>query len=441
MRGTGNMQTAVILPALSVAFALSARGASAQRVTEFPIATSSYSLSPITAGPDGALWASVRYSGRVDRIATDGAVTSPFSLPESSPTAITAGPDGAIWFADGQSIRRVTPAGQSTEFLGIGGAYDLTSGSDGAIWFATGRVGRLTTGGAVTKFDDAPGYLITAGSDGALWTLGTVVSTAYLTRITTAGVITMFALPLQVPNLPSEMVEGSDGAFWFTLAGANKIARVTMSGAYSDFVLPRPGSSPAGITSGPDGALWFTEAYGNRIGRITTSGAITEFAIPTDSSFPWGITTGPDGNLWFVESQSSAVARLEPNRPAAMAFSTVSPCRIADTRDAVGPRGGPALQNSVRRYFHITETCGIPQGAVAVAANVTAVGATREGDLRAVPPTFLDPRTSLMNFAAGQTRAGNAICRLGPHGDLMFMTGMDGPGTVHVLIDVVGYFQ
>jgi len=49
----------------------------------------------------------------------------------------------------------------------------------------------------------------------------------------------------------------------------------------------------------------------------------------------------------------------------------VTPCRVVDTRGAVGPWGGPSLQPSASRDFTLGGRCGIPADAIAVAANVT----------------------------------------------------------------------
>src|SRR5262249_51228760 len=76
-------------------------------------------------------------------------------------------------------------------------------------------------------------------------------------------------------------------------------ARVPVS--FKEYALPVTGSTPTGIASGSDGALWFTEAGANKIGRITTTGVIAEFVIPTAGSNPQGIASGPDGALWFTE--------------------------------------------------------------------------------------------------------------------------------------------
>jgi hypothetical protein len=49
------------------------------------------------------------------------------------------------------------------------------------------------------------------------------------------------------------------------------------------------------------------------------------------------------------------------------------------------------------------------------------------------------PTASTINYSAGLTRANNAIVPLGVSGDLAVYSGQ-GAGTVHVILDVNGYF-
>src|SRR4051794_25826071 len=81
--------------------------------------------------------------------------------------------------------------------------------------------------------------------------------------------------PVNYPSSPTGIASGPDGALWFTEA-ADKIGRITTAGVVTEYALPASASPlyPYRITAGPDGAMWFTERYGNRIGRITTSGMI-----------------------------------------------------------------------------------------------------------------------------------------------------------------------
>jgi streptogramin lyase len=61
--------------------------------------------------------------------------------------------------------------------------------------------------------------------------------------VTTAGAITETALPLGARNAPGGVVQGPDGALWFT-ATPNTIGRF------------------------PTDGLWFDECQGNKIGRL-----------------------------------------------------------------------------------------------------------------------------------------------------------------------------
>jgi streptogramin lyase len=114
-------------------------------------------------------------------------------------------------------------------------------------------------------------------------------------QVCLAGVFTEFQIPTELA-VPKGITSGPDGNLWFAEIGANKIGRITPSGAITEF----PANSPTGgIALGGDGNLWFAE--GGKIGTITTDGVVTEFAIPTANTEVTDIASGPDGNLWFSE--------------------------------------------------------------------------------------------------------------------------------------------
>ncbi|MFN2386219.1 MAG: hypothetical protein ABR576_08040, partial [Thermoanaerobaculia bacterium] len=62
-------------------------------------------------------------------------------------------------------------------------------------------------------------------------------------------------------------------------------------------------------------------------------------------------------------------------------FYTVTPCRVADTRDPAGPFGAPALAAGAERTFTFGGLCGIPVTARAVSFNITVTGPTFFGHL------------------------------------------------------------
>ena len=55
-------------------------------------------------------------------------------------------------------------------------------------------------------------------------------------------------------------------------------------------------------------------------------------------------------------------------------FIPVTHCRVADTRNATGPFGGPEMSAEQSRSFTIPQSaCGIPSTAAAYSLNVTVV--------------------------------------------------------------------
>lgn len=132
-----------------------------------------------------------------------------------------------------------------------------------------------------------------------------------------------------------------------------------------------------------------------------------------------------------------------PDSPVNGCFSgsyfTVAPCRIADTRSTELP----ALTSTDKRLFPIAGRCGIPASAKAVSVNVTVAGATGRGYVQAWPSDVQQPGSSIINFSAGQTRANNSILALSNDGigDVAVQAFVVGGGTVHLIIDVNGYFK
>lgn len=249
-------------------------------LTEFPVPTLDSQPSSITAGPDGALWFTETRGNNIGRITTSGTITEYAIKGNTSPQGITVGADSALWFTQNYSdgIGRVSVNGMITEDEVFSGSFlkdpnGITVGPDGALWFteegsnetAGNYIGRITTSGTLTEiliptFDSNPSS-ITSGPDGALWF--TESNAPKIGRITTGGAITEF--PASAANFISV---GPDGALWFTETSNNKIGRITTANLITEYIVPTPSSQPFGITAGPDGALWFTEMGAGKIGRL-----------------------------------------------------------------------------------------------------------------------------------------------------------------------------
>jgi hypothetical protein len=105
----------------------------------------------------------------------------------------------------------------------------------------------------------------------------------------------------------------------------------------------------------------------------------------------------------------------------------------------VGPNGGPALGPRTQREFPVALRCGLPATARAVALNVTATGPSDYGYLVLFPGIYA-PFASALNFRPGQTRANSAVIGLTAVGGVTVGAGQFS-GSVHVVVDVSGYFE
>jgi hypothetical protein len=121
-------------------------------------------------------------------------------------------------------------------------------------------------------------------------------------------------------------------------------------------------------------------------------------------------------------------------------FIGVTPCRIVDTRGAVGPFGGPALVGGVGRNFDLPSgpCAGIPAGAAAYSLNFTVVNAAGNGFIEAWPEGGAFPTVSTLNYIGGQTIANAAIVPAGTAGGISVVAGVHG---TNLLIDINGYFS
>jgi glucose/arabinose dehydrogenase len=128
---------------------------------------------------------------------------------------------------------------------------------------------------------------------------------------------------------------------------------------------------------------------------------------------------------------ASYVARFIPG--SGTDYHVLTPCRAIDTR------GGTAMTDGTRT-FAMTNRCGVPTTASAVAMIVTAVSPSANGYFEMYPAGFARPNTSTVNFRTGRTRANNTIMALGTNGEIAVVTSMGG-GNAHLILDVVGYFE
>ena len=122
-----------------------------------------------------------------------------------------------------------------------------------------------------------------------------------------------------------------------------------------------------------------------------------------------------------------------------MRFVPLTPCRIADTRNATGPFGGPAIAAKETRSFTIPQSaCGIPSTATAYVLNVTVVPGGPLDFLTVWPAGQAQPTVSLLNSLDGRIKANAAIIPAGTSGAISVYPDAHTP--TDVIIDISGYF-
>lgn len=125
-----------------------------------------------------------------------------------------------------------------------------------------------------------------------------------------------------------------------------------------------------------------------------------------------------------------------------LSFYSVTPCRVADTRNPTGLTGGPVLAPFQTRSFPIKGSCGIPSDAKAAVLNATIAAPTDGGYLTLWPNDgSARPVVSTLNWSPGENALANgAIVPLGV-GSLDLSVFHGGAGSVHLILDVTGYFK
>jgi hypothetical protein len=121
-------------------------------------------------------------------------------------------------------------------------------------------------------------------------------------------------------------------------------------------------------------------------------------------------------------------------------FYTLAPCRLFDSRR---PEDGPALSSGATKVLTAHGTCAIPTTAAAITVNVTVSEPTAAGYLTLHSGNETVPLAGTVSFGPSQTRASNALLslRFNGNGTLSISPFLADNGTVHVILDVTGYFD
>jgi hypothetical protein len=178
------------------------------------------------------------------------------------------------------------------------------------------------------------------------------------------------------------------------------------------------------VTSDPDGktCTWSSGPLTCTVSALTNGTPYTFTVTATNDA-----GTGPS---------SAATAPVTP--VSGSYFHALPPTRILDSR---GPNGGwnaKLLAGTPRTVSVTANGSGIPAGATAVVANVTATGGTANSFLTVYPTGGAVPNASNLNFAAGQTIPNLVTVSVGTGNTISFANAV---GATDVVVDVVGYYD
>ena len=328
------------------------------------------------------------------------------------PAGVVATPDGRIYFADSGNnvIRVLTPAGPasfSCQYQ-VGQAAVAVAGLGGTVAVSIQTDSTCTWG-----INGLPDWITTQGQ-------GQGPATILLSVAPNTGAFRQATISVAGAAV--------------TVAQADEFCGFALSPVSQTF--PATGGSGTVNVSACPGADW------------------PVFNLP-----PWIAMTGPNSNggtgagtviftvapnTGAARSATISVARLpflvqQLSAPVdGLRFVPVAPCRIADTRGAAGPFGGPTPEANSSRSFAVPQSgCGIPPSAQAYSLNVTVVPPGRLSYLTLWPTGQGQPFVSTLNSLNGNVLANAALVPAGIDGAVsVYVTDV-----TDVILDINGYFD
>jgi hypothetical protein len=192
----------------------------------------------------------------------------------------------------------------------------------------------------------------------------------------------------------------------------------------------------------PTGTVQFSEGT-TALGQPVTLSQISP-GTPPIASLQVPLTPGThtisvnySGDPTYTAAAATPVTVVIGGPPPGLRFVPVTPCRIADTRNPVGPFGGPFITGGTSRGFAIPNSgCNIPATAQAYSVNVTVVPKGPLGFLTMFPCGQSLPLASTLNSIDGRVKAAAAIIPAGTNGGVCAFATQD----TELIVDINGYF-
>ncbi len=196
--------------------------------------------------------------------------------------------------------------------------------------------------------------------------------------------------------------------------------------------------------NGPIETCALTSANTNGVAAAILSGNNAVVAIPRTplaaGTYSASITTAARTVTWSFSVDPAAANGLPTPAPTAtpssgnVAFQSITPVRLVDTRDAFG---ASRLAGQVSKRIQITGRGAVPAGASAISANFTVTGTAGAGYLTVWNCSATRPVVATLNFAAGETVPNGATVPLDSTGGICVYS----PVATDLVVDVNGYYS
>jgi len=271
----------------------------------------------------------------------------------------------------------------------------------------------------------------------------------------------------------NEDLHGSSGTVSVIDGGSNAIIANVAVGMYPSAVGVNPVTNKIYVSNYGDGTVSVIDGTSNATGTVSVGvwpgplavdqvinkiyvtsyywqGSVTVINGVNNSIVTVGVGLYPDAvavdstsnRVYVVNSDPSSstgsVSVIAYSSPPALQFIPLTPCRVADTRNANGPFGGPPISGGTSRDFVVPNSqCGVPPAAAAYSLNVTVVPHGALGYLTVWPTGQDQPTVSTLNSADGRIKANAAIVPAGIGGAISIFAS----NTTDVVLDINGYFM
>jgi uncharacterized repeat protein (TIGR01451 family) len=375
------------------------------------VVTKTDSPDPVTAGDN------LVYTITVTNNGPDAAATASWSDTLPAGTTFVSQPPVAGWSC-------MTPS------VGVGGTVSCTNPS-------------FAVGSAVFTLTVAVAPSLTAAT--VLSNTATVTSATAEgnsgdesdTETTTVGPWSADVSRTKVEDI-DPVFPGDNLAYTITVnnAGPSNASTVTLSDtlpAGTTFVsLASPGGwscmTPAVGDPGPISCSVATLAPGDAIFTLVVrvAASVAHGTVITNTATGTSATADPTSGNEDGEASTTVDSTTD--------YFTLTPCRVLDTRPA------SQLASGVPLTVAIEEICGVPAKARTVVLNVTAVAPSAAGELKIYASDTTAPTFSTLAFPT-TARAVIAVVSLSSDGEITLDATVGGGGTVHVILDVMGYFE